>query len=581
MKFFPRFLIPVLGIFLLLPACVDKDYDFDDLDKNAVFSPNGVNVPVGNLNKIVLLDEIEKHYEDILFDEKGELYVNFSGEFSDFEIPKFEGVPETNISIEPITQTEPEITINDFLPTEVVIADNSEVEFDINKPTIEYNDWNIDVKSIDFKSCKIQLSVIFRGIKFETSADKDSAIMNFEIVLPENFTVKNPKDPNKPRTIINAIDVRRFNNNKPFVIEADVANYQYKNTGNMLKYSAKITNGQKTRVTTKTSEFEFEMQIEAGTANTGTIKPSFVNVSAKIEENITGSITGMESFYDSFTSNDVFNFYNPQLNFDLKSNLGLAFSINAKFDAINGSTKNTININDPLIFTKPATKGGVEETNYWLSPKNIFPSEKWVRADLDQLFNHKPNQVDYTLVLKADQEDAYFVFDDVQLNGNYNMKVPLSFSQLNLNVKDTLRDVFSEDIYDQFFKNAKAGSYVSIEADSVDVSLGKPVVKDAVNMSVAATILDNNGKKIDGLNITVSPSKLANGLNIGDNRLVIKITSGSDGFAKMKDAKHLSLNFTINGKSTGADLPLILTKDDYIGIRKLRLISSDGIHFTL
>lgn len=71
---FFTYLIGGCLIALFTTSCINEDYNLDNIDKQGVFSPEGISIPVGNLNKI----ELDFEFEGIL-DEAG-----YEKDFEDF-----------------------------------------------------------------------------------------------------------------------------------------------------------------------------------------------------------------------------------------------------------------------------------------------------------------------------------------------------------------------------------------------------------------------------------------------------------------------------------------------------------------
>ncbi len=59
MKKFHLFLFALSGLIVLtMQSCVDKDYDFDNLDKEGYVSPNGIVLPLGDIIPPALLQDL-------------------------------------------------------------------------------------------------------------------------------------------------------------------------------------------------------------------------------------------------------------------------------------------------------------------------------------------------------------------------------------------------------------------------------------------------------------------------------------------------------------------------------------------
>lgn len=557
-------------------ACVDKSYDWDDdnLDKNAVWSQNGFAVPLGSVESISVFEELQKQFtgeDNVIFshDSDGTLFVQFDGDF-DVDIPSIE-VSE----VEPVTVHADDIPIeaglNNF-PLEPPLfnpGDRIPLAKDVETYEIENNvsgdNWSIDVSSVDFASCDINITVSFTGITFD---GEEPGKLLLSLQLPPGIILTDAEKIKYPGNLISEeIDIKEFieNNNEHKLSTIKVANYNY---GQNTDFDCEVylILGNDIKITTQ-NEFSFDLVLE-----TENIEPSIFYGKATVE--IADAINDFNTFFDSF-EDDIFDFRNPAMGIEVRTNIGTKFDLDIKRLAAvnkNGVEIENIGGNAPLALEKPNPVGvnSFQDTHYWLSPleENIPDNATHEKLAVDKLINSRPYGIKYDLELKtAANENAVFFANGMDISGKYTLKLPFDFNKLTVTIADTIRDVFTQDIYDNFFKNSKDDDYLEVIADSIDISFKEAII----NLSANAVILDNSQQPIDPnkVKIEVTPETLVTAN--GDNKLIIKI----QGLKNLEEARHLQLDFSTKSEASK------LTKDDYIHIQKLRFKSSGGYHFEL
>ena len=547
---------------LFFSACVDKNYDLCDnnLDKNGVFSPNGFTIPLGNVEEINIFKELKKQFSGdnnatFSYDPNdGTLYVQYEGEFN-IDIPNIE-VPEVN----PIRIHADDILIpadvKDFLiPSpagEIISLANGIETYEIEKKVSGEN-WTIEVSSVDFEKCYLDITAKFTGITFAgTSPGK----LFISLKLPSDVVLTNAE---KVRyfnnTVSKEIDIKDLmaNNNEYKFPPIEVASYIYGQDTD-LNYETYLILGDDMTVTTQ-NEFSFDLVLE-----TVKIEPSLFYGKATVE--ISDPIDDFHTFFDSFKDDD-FDFKNPALGIEVRTDIGADFNLNINSLTAIREDGNTKRIGGNSLILKPNAKG---DKATWLSPvkENIPANTTWENMAIDSLINYRPRDIIYEFELKTiEGKIAIFFANDMNITGKYTLKLPFDFNKLTIIVSDSIRDVFSQDIYDNFFENSKADDYLEIIADSIDINFPKA----NVSLSAEVAILREDGSHIDNVTIKVEPETLQ--AENGDNKLVVKI----QGLKNLEEARHLAFNFSAKAGASK------LTKDDLIHIRKLRFKSSDGYHF--
>jgi hypothetical protein len=138
----------------------------------------------------------------------------------------------------------------------------------------------------------------------------------------------------------------------------------------------------------------------------------------------------------------------------------------------------------------------------------------------------------------------------MEITADYSFKIPFDFDEISLSLSDTITDLFTGDTYDQIF------SY--IDDIAIEADFENKIGGNGMEMKISAVILDSDNKEISGLLETKSEN----------NKLSIAITNGKS----LKEARHLAFTFTLSGQGA-------IKKGDYIEIKNLRLVSSNGIHY--
>ena len=557
----------VVTTLLFFSACVDKSYNLDDdnLDKTGVISPDGGTVPLGSVDEINVYDQLVKQFtgnNDVIFsyDPDGALFIQYNGDFN-IDMPSIEPPTIDPISI-PTVNDIPGIPKNSTLQTlpllpgaSIPVAKDG-ITYQMDEPVSSGTNWSIEINSVDFNACDIIVTINFGGISFG-GTDPGKLLVSLE--LPPNIV------PVDNRVLTEEVDLLKNPNINNYTFPAiKVKRYDYASDA-QIKYDVSLEVGKEIIVTTQNS-VSFDM-----TFKTTGIDPSLFRGKASVK--IEDSINDFNTFFDSF-KDDVLNLDNPAMGIEINTNIGAKFNLNVNsLTAVNKDGETSIG-GASLVLAKPNPPIGVTnfvDTKYWLSPKeeNVPAGWQFKTMAIDELINARPSGIKYDLDLKtADGPDdvAEFFVKDMNITGKYTLKLPFSFTKMNITVSDTIMNVFTKDLYDNFFKDAGADDYLEIRADSVDIHF-PGAAANSVTLNVIANILKDDGTRLDG--VTFKSDPITNG-NVGDNPLVIQIK----GLKSMEDARHLELSFSADAKSL-----LKLTKDDYIQIGRLKFSTNRGYHF--
>ncbi|MDR2036715.1 MAG: hypothetical protein LBQ60_02200, partial [Bacteroidales bacterium] len=446
---FTKTFLSIIFISVLFTSCTDNDYDTDDLNKDAVWSPGGVSLPIGNLKSITLLDELNGLINDpsdpIKIAADGSLYLSYSGDLS-FNVPEVEPLEDAE---EPIAQVSVStfglVTNHPYSDQEIEIAPHtsSSINYEFADPVYSGDDWEIDVDSIGLDNCPLTAELELYGITFNDRGTP--TYLEIVVTIPAAFTLPD----NTNRVVTKNVNMSDFVNGKYNLQLADIIGYKYRNEIE-LNYGVKIHTGSNTSVTTTSNSFTFDMNFVSCNINMTVIKGKI-----KIDQNIEGSNTKISSFGKTF-ANDILIVDNPSLRIDVTTNFGFDFDLTmdqltAKKD---GEAPVIINNTVPMSFTKPANFPDIKTTSYLYAVKNdgSVNNNFFIPMNIGSLIDTKPNEISYNIVGNTEEENAYIVPHNMILDAKYDVIVPFGFKQMSLNIDKTLENIFDEDVVDRFFK---------------------------------------------------------------------------------------------------------------------------------
>ncbi|MDR1526525.1 MAG: hypothetical protein LBS46_02505 [Dysgonamonadaceae bacterium] len=546
-----RILQLIFSLFILFfSACTDHQYDLDDekVDKNGVFSPDGINIPIGQIDTIFVDKELIKSYDNsthpIRVDENGVLYMEYAGEFP-FVFPEFQAPTIAPMHTSPIhLQNIPPGTIT--LPqAKLVLVDGGLASYTIDKPVLtnEQENLQIHVEKINYTYFSVDVSFDLSGIRFgEGEAD-----LILTLDYPESFVLEGHNS-----TIQKTIRIEPNKTHYEIKDACLISAFKYSEISN-LQYRLELDIQSGLVVTTSGDAPQFAMTLSA---NNSTLQVESLECRVEGRETIQGVID-IENFATTYPDY-ILRFDNPLLEFSLETNLGFDFSADLHVSSNAGSA--SLSDDNHLQFNKPTQPyPQTQTTSYLLSPRNPGNAPHWKPFNMNETFYHVPSYLEYEANAYFD-DDAVLYFNDARLNTRYKLTLPFVFSNLDINIRDTIPDLFSEDLYERLFEYAQGD--IQIIADSVAVH-----IDNGISINVEADLLDENGRSV-GISAV-----LDNVLNGGrdDNRIVIQISKADK--EKMKDARHLEFVFNIQGHGA-------ITDRDYIHIRRIRITSDDGIYFT-
>ncbi|MCC8146501.1 MAG: hypothetical protein LIO93_08720 [Bacteroidales bacterium] len=529
----------------ILFSCVDHDYDFDDdkLDKNGVFSPDGVNVPIGNIERISILHELKKQYtgeNKIEVDENGTIFIDYRGEmpleFPEFETPEFADLNTKPVKVENIQGN------GTIFPGQYPLISNEEVEYDIAPPVFhnEKEELDIRVETIYFDSYPLDLTFYLSNLKINPGGEGKIILY---LDFPSNFVLKDGI-----KRVVREVDVHQLNNDGSYTIPhvAEIKSYTYTGEDVTLFYGVDLSVTSDIYIQAHSPAFEMKLFV-----NNRNVVTNRLECYAKGREIVTGSIDGFSDLTNSF-ENTVLEFINPSLLTTITTNLTSDFTLDMELKT---PEKQAVIRN--LYYEKPSGNYPTERiTQYYLSPfneGNPSPGAQWKKYPLNNLFqSFIPDEIDYRIISHFDSEVTLYP-EAMDIEANYLFRLPFEFSKIDLTINDVSEDLFSEDIYNDSFKYVEDN--LIIEAENVDIAIGD----DNMDVSISAAILDENNNELIYLNDVLQENEK------------ISVSIENDDIGKMKDARHLKFIFHIVGTGT-------ITQHDYIDITGVRLISNGGIH---
>jgi hypothetical protein len=575
---FPFRLLPALFLFsFILVSCVDHRYDLTDenLDKDVVFSPDGFNIPVGSIDTIFIGNELRKligdNEADLLADPAtGMFYIEYSGdfpvEFPEYTIPTFTGVETEIVDVEDLLEFENPIQYPYLLSLEASdqprrIVTDKHATYNLEQPYFRTPTEGLEVlvEEAYFTRYELNITIYLYNLDF---LNNSQAKLLLSMDFPANFTFQEyAKDPITGKTHIErTINVSEFQGDHQHTVTevARLFSYQYEQENVALDYNVDLLHEEATQIAfTAFPQFNMHFNI-----NNDHVVLDYITGSARGVESISGAIeTG--DFTSSFKGNTL-GFSNPSLLLNLQSNLQANFymGMNLAAKADDGSVIGSAAA-DQLAFEKGA--GELIEKQFLLSPSQPAGIDYWTPFSMNNLFLEIPKTVDYELKAHFDDNNVKLYPEGLIFSTRYTLKLPFEFDAINLEIADTIPNLFSEDLYDKLFKHADGN--LQIRAENVDLSLG-----NNMRMEVTTKIVDQNYRNIGIEDQTFT-------LQSGPDNRTFSVEIKQADMEKMKNARHLEFIFKLAG--SGAIFDANHPSASYIHIRNLRIVSSSGLHFEL
>jgi len=550
------FLLSTSFFIVYFSSCINHDYDLnnDKLDSNITVSPDGINLPIGNVEQFLIFKQIG--YDDIQVNTDGSLYIEYQGNFdpSQFKIPDY-GIDD----IDPVytedlgVENLPNGNFDFSLLPSISLLTGETLEYEVPNPQFKDENWTIVPNQINFDYFMINIEFVLRGFSNVTG----NAKIILSMALSDNFEVEGETPVNGK--IIRSIDFDGRNTPYTFSQGIKVKSYKYlDNVVSNLSFDVELGSINNLKGTVNNPTFKLTLVTENNTTAIHSVRGAVTG-----REPFSGEIDGLDELKNSFGDDAVLQFTNPSLFLNVSTNLDADFRFDLdKIDAHNGQSV-SLTGNNGLPFLRPDGTA-LATTSYYVAPKEDGKpaNATWKPLGLNELFASIPEQINYDFSLNVDEPDATIVHNDLVLDGEYKFTLPFSFDNISIAVKiDPIS--LSENLYDNVLKYVK--DKLTIQVDTVNISTEK---FDKLALIAKINFLDANQQMID--NSVTKSVTLENGLNI--DKFVVDFSSTD--LEKMVNAQYLNIEFILQGKGS-------LTKDDFIDIKGLRIISDGGILYNL
>jgi len=580
-----RYNYSALALFALalLSSCIDHDYDLDkDISMDVLIAKDSIAFPVGNTEK-VLLSDIIKESDFLKADENGQYYFS-----------KSDDIDPVSVSIDPVTVTVDDINTDpvelSFRPTGTVPIDPTikmsmsdavymSTTVDINQ---EVPDELVEVKTIEFKqTVPINISLNFEG--FPATVD-DITLEDFIVSLPSFITFNDPSvtyDGDSCYVTIND----SFNPHNGYSINLNATGMDFSGmTGGTLTVSDdhylvvnehnKIAVGGQLNAELSLNDF-----VDMGDA---TIVPVFTMPTMQVAK-IAGRFDLnpdpiSESFQIELDDDGIlsdgasFDLTNPQLLLTIGNTIGVPvdFEMQIHREDDNGNTVAGSEVSVPKqTIQKAETDGEITESNFIFSKlgtslDGYLPVQVSNFSDLFQDFS--ADQIVLTADLStSDNQDLRQVdlTKPMEVTGHYEMAVPLTFTSIDINYKDTIEDILGDlDFTD--------------EANNVSAILGLTVLNGIpLNLSLDVIPLDAEQNVLSGITVSQSQSIAAsvNESTASSTAVDISLTSSN---SELEELNALVIQVSANAQSAD-EAGVSLNANQYIQFSSITFTIKGGV----
>jgi len=540
-------------LFLLLfivffSSCVNHDYDLnnDKIDKNVLLSADGINLPYGNVDRIVIYEKLG--YDKIQVAADGSLYVEFDGSLNptQFSVPNYSlpSIGDATTGAIPISGISGKFDSSILPSNSFTLLTGQTVNYTVPAAEFENTDWTIVPNQIVFDSFTINLNPVLQGF----SNVSGNAKLTLYITIPQEFEIDEPFTTG--RIITRTIDF----SNTASVTGIKVKSYKYPANGGASSISFDLKLENMSGFTADVSNPSFNLTFSTDNNNV-----AINSISGKVtgKQPITDEISGITDLKNSFGYSAILQFENPSLFFSVNTNLGADFNLDIdKIYADNGVSL-SLTGNNGLQFLKNAQ----QPTAYFIAPNpdQGAPAGATKRAlPLDNLFTYLPSKINYDFSFNVNDPNATIASTGIILQGDYKFTLPFSFKNLKVNV-DIPPFSMEKNIYNDIIQYIT--DTITIKSDTIDISAEKI---NQLTLTATVQFLDTYQKTIE--NINAKSVTLTNGLNI--DKFVFDFSKQD--LDNLKNVQYLKIGFILEGNGA-------LTKDDYIDIHGLRFISKGGI----
>ncbi|GHT53576.1 hypothetical protein FACS189451_05600 [Bacteroidia bacterium] len=531
---------------------MDHNYDLDKLNKDNIFSPNGIVVPFGSIDTIFLKKILDdKEIDSLYVDASGNYYLSYGGVYQ-LTLPEktsFEIMPNDPVSVSIKLPSIPPGIVLPGITIPIVTGETVDYSLDIPEITDEWGTASLD--SITLESFNILVSMELKDI----SLPNDLSII-LTATLPEAITTStNP--------VRLAFEAAAFVNQKQ-TLAIPVSKYDFTSRTNTITYSIVIQKTAPGGTITTSANPEMILSVSTSATDGSPIQTAY------------GKIDLHESYSDAFNTTflkDAFydsnlNFYNPFIQVKGLSNVGIPLKAMLHVNGISGDIIDTHTaISAEALLRASTLGGGFVNDFYYFAPhaENIPPGAVYRNLNIPPVIQSKPDSLRYELVFTTQKTDVPLFIDfttDPLIHVGYQLNFPFSFNNdMYLTLSDTIQNIFTKDLIDAAFYDSPSSGDVFITADAE--------VNIPLDFEINVSFLKENNTAIP--EIKVDPITL----KVNQKDFVIHIKNQYFGW--MKDARHLKIDFTVQSDGT----PKSLSVNDYILLKQLIFKKTGGFHFEL
>ena len=194
-----------------------------------------------------------------------------------------------------------------------------------------------------------------------------------------------------------------------------------------------------------------------------------------------------------------------------------------------------------------------------------------VASDLSSLFRKLPHTIGFEMKSKnAANEEAHIELgSSMSVSGDYEVKIPLEFNEVALTYTETIEEILGDD-----------PSEVTDYIKNVDMLTMNFSVANTVPASFTPSVkaYDKNGKELKGINITVEGG-IAAGKGMSNGKVTAPVASDFKVIFSAKDnelGELDTIDLELNGKGSGA-----LNTNEYLKIEKMSITIDKPIEVDL
>lgn len=441
-RFLSAYLIAAL-MGILAFSCIDQSYDLDKLSGKIELFGNSIAIPVGTTT--IVLDSVIGGLgaDSSVLNVRDGVYV--------FEYA-------SSIDMSGLTSALGDFVLAGVNPisTEVNLYDASMavvIPFDI-PALVYYYSGQSSMTLPDFSTDLIAVD----------SIDLDHCMLRF-VLQPEGLSGPKLKE---------SIRIR-------FIPQGSVADYYDQDNNKLNEWTIQMGDTldielRKLRMTSGLNSLDIKQEVTMDIAQTGDVvadqaiqtkmhlEMSFVNppdyktVYGKVDYSTVGQIDPIdfELLSDLLGENDVLSFYNPRIELNAVSNLGLPILFNLNLETENTGTGQNKSLNNTDFYLSPAT-----------SPDHLHANQLVIdkTQGTDELFKINPNRISMSYSFASDRSSSatHFVPKNTQINMDYSIQLPLQFGN---------------DFY------LGMGSTMHLSLDSLDILAEQEDLSIALNLAV-------------------------------------------------------------------------------------------------